>query len=835
MDILDELLAEEASTYTNDELIVNADDRTIYVPNTLAGVFSDEKSTRLKFRCPKSVGDNVDLSAMNVYINFRNANGEIYSYLTDDVTVDGENITFSWLLSRDVTTYKGNVNFIVCAKKIQSDGKITIEWNTTLATLTVLEGLEPADNYIPTEKVDVATELMNAVNTLTEEVNGVKNSIKDFIPDEYITEAELNAHTSNNDVHVTTADRSKWNSKLDSNQGTSNAGKLLGTNSNGDVVAIQGYGFEYNEETKMLEYGTDPTTNLNQGIGLDDTLSKKGYAAEASAVGELKSDFVNYENSLSKLVESNYDGIIEFKIGIWTRIEGKYVLSDDINNRLSADLRPLNLKAGDTVGIIDYDTYSIAFGDNDNDNDMPNHKPWYANGYNSSDITADDSNTEPNVILVKRNDEGLITQTDIEEISKQFHCTSKKTNMTFSKIAIDEINKRIEKNKNSFLHFSFDDVSLCLINLSSSNFDSIFDEPFFNMLKGFHDRYNTVFSLYVWNISELSNIPTKYKKEFVDNSDWLKFGFHALTSGSLADASYETALNEYNSFVNTIYEKCGGINSIDRMPRLNCFGGSLDACMALCDAECGCLGFLNTDDSRNTYYLNSDVLSYLRNHSKYSDINNGIQFMSTVMRLDWFVSGFSSSYTYNKPVKDNPYDELVYRYNDPAFADLYHNLIVFTHEWQTYNSNYTLINDMVDRIEQVCKFGYDYNYDNDYPQNRVEDIRNYKLSNDNLYFDWEFGAIDSGGILVESSTRVRTKPIHAKNLVVKVPNGYKVNICKYSSDNVSDSTFISRTDWATKSQILNDKAWYVIVVSTINNTATIDIGDNFVINADLIN
>ena len=641
-------------------------------------------------------------------------------------------------------------------------------------------------------------------------------------------------HTDNGDIHVTTADKSKWN----------NYSTEIEQNKT-DILTVKTDTQNLQNQDNVLSSRIDNLSTLSEGsttgdaelidmrVGTDGNTYPNAGTAVRTQVSELKSDLSNYENNLSKLVESNYDGIIEFKIGVWTRIEGKYVLSNDVNNRFSADLRPLNLKAGDTVGIIDYDTYSIAFGDNDND--MPNHKPWYADGYNSSDITADDSNTEPNVILVKRNDEGLITQTDIEKISKQFHCTSKKTNMTFSKIAIDEINKRIEKNKNSFLHFSFDDVSLCLINLSNSNFDSIFDEPFFNMLKGFHDRYNTVFSLYVWNISELSNIPAKYKKEFTDNSDWLKFGFHALTSGSLADASYETALNEYNSFVNTIYEKCGGINSIDRMPRLNYFGGSLDACRALCDAKCGCIGFLNTDDSRNAYYLNSDVLSYLRNHSKYSDINNGIQFMSTVMRLDWFVSGFSSSYTYNKPVKDNPYDELVYRYNDPAFADLYHNLIVFTHEWQTYNSDYTLINDMVDRIEQVCKFGYDYNYDNDYPQNRVEDIRNYKLSNDNLYFDWEFGAINSQGVIVESSTRVRTKPIHAKNLVLKVPNGYKVNVCKYSSDNVSDSTFISRTDWTTKSQILNDKAWYVIVVSTIDNTATIDIGDNFVINADLIN
>lgn len=220
MDILDELLNEEVSvmSYTDDELIVNADDRTIYIPNTLAGVTSDEKSTRLKFRCPKSVGDNVDLSAMNVYINFRNANGDIYSYLTDDVTVDGTDITFSWLLSRDVTTYKGNVDFIICAKKIQSDGKIIIEWNTTLATLTVLEGLEPADSYIPTEKVDVATELMNAVNAVKAELNGVKESIpvvptkvsafendKNYlnaIPDEYVTEEELNAKDLANKTYV---------------------------------------------------------------------------------------------------------------------------------------------------------------------------------------------------------------------------------------------------------------------------------------------------------------------------------------------------------------------------------------------------------------------------------------------------------------------------------------------------------------------------------------------------------------------------------------------------------------------------------------------------------
>ena len=65
---------------------------------------------------------------------------------------------------------------------------------------------------------------------------------------------KVNSHTENSDIHVTTADKSKWNGKFDSNQGTSNAGKLLGTNSSGDVVTIQGYGFEY-DETKKNQAG----------------------------------------------------------------------------------------------------------------------------------------------------------------------------------------------------------------------------------------------------------------------------------------------------------------------------------------------------------------------------------------------------------------------------------------------------------------------------------------------------------------------------------------------------------------------------------------------------
>lgn len=286
--------------------------------------------------------------------------------------------------------------------------------------------------------------------------------------------------------------------------------------------------------------------------------------------------------------------------------------------------------------------------------------------------------------------------------------------------------KAIDANShNSFVHLSFDDVEICLRNLASNPFESVWDEPFFAMLKALHDKYDAIFSLYVWKATALADISDMYAAEFKEASNWLKFGFHATGSGSMETTSYQDAKNQYNAFIHDIFRICGGVNSVDRIPRLNYFAGSLEACKGLRDADCGCIGFLGADDNRSAYYLDESQLIYLRSRSILTDVTNGLHFMSTVMRLDWFVSGFSSSYEYNTPVYDNPYDELVYRYGKQENADQYANLIVFTHEWQTYSGSYVLNADMVNSLDQVCRFAKDYKYKYDYPQNRLQDIRSY--------------------------------------------------------------------------------------------------------------
>ena len=165
---LEEALEASGAEPANDIFLINPETRTITVPETekIFGVANDGNSERKHFRCPKVVGDNIDLSTMHLYINYQNANGDKYPYLVEDVDVDGDYITFSWLIGADVVAYKGQIKFIVCAKK--SDGTKP-EWNTTLAEGTVLEGLEATDEVVA-RNPDIIEQILTRLDSITEPV-----------------------------------------------------------------------------------------------------------------------------------------------------------------------------------------------------------------------------------------------------------------------------------------------------------------------------------------------------------------------------------------------------------------------------------------------------------------------------------------------------------------------------------------------------------------------------------------------------------------------------------------------------------------------------------------
>lgn len=153
MPSVDELLnmaevAEATLTETNDVIEIDADTRTMIIPDTerIFGVMSDEKGERKYFRCKRFVGNGIDLSKLDLRVIYQNASGLESGrdkYIVTDLATDGEDyVTFSWELSRKVTAYKGIISFIVCAIKTGTDGIVTNEWNTTLANGIVLDGLE---------------------------------------------------------------------------------------------------------------------------------------------------------------------------------------------------------------------------------------------------------------------------------------------------------------------------------------------------------------------------------------------------------------------------------------------------------------------------------------------------------------------------------------------------------------------------------------------------------------------------------------------------------------------------------------------------------------------
>lgn len=287
---------------------------------------------------------------------------------------------------------------------------------------------------------------------------------------------------------------------------------------------------------------------------------------------------------------------------------------------------------------------------------------------------------------------------------------------------------------NNYIHMSFDDVSTCITDIISNKdkYTSIFDNVFLNFIKQLHNKYGTVFSLYLYNINNLLNFPDKFKDDFIKSNKWLKFGLHAKDSGTnYGNATAQQGKDDWNLFITQMYRISGGYGSIDRIPRLHTFAGSKQCLTAMRDCDCGALGFLSADDSRNTYYLNSTQKEYLRTHDKLEDIENGLIFFSTDLRLDWFNSGFSSDNQYNKPVKNTPYEELVYRYGQPMMGDCYHSLIIFTHEWEIYGGSG--LNSKKSRVEDVCKFGVDYGYSFDFPQNRTNGgITSLKLAFDTI-------------------------------------------------------------------------------------------------------
>lgn len=227
----------KTSEVINDELIIDGETRTITVPDTerLFGVEGDVNIERKHFRCPKIVGDNIDLSAHNVYIAYvftDNQNSSFFPtvgigvYKCEDVTVEGNDITFSWKLSGNVFERPGFIAFKMYAKK--SDDDYETVFNTTPAFGIVKMTIPDGNKEIAEEYPDVINQIFDRLDALESGGGGGTGGTTNY--NNLSNKPQLNGVTLEGNKTLDQV------GVLAKNQGSSNSGKFLSVGSDGNVV-----------------------------------------------------------------------------------------------------------------------------------------------------------------------------------------------------------------------------------------------------------------------------------------------------------------------------------------------------------------------------------------------------------------------------------------------------------------------------------------------------------------------------------------------------------------------------------------------------------------------
>lgn len=227
------LSAENVVTREGEEPIycnVNNETREIEIPGEISifGVEHDENAVRVFFKCPKIIGDNVDIDITKsmVYIIYINAGGEKDQYIVTDVneTEDGD-VTFSWLINRKPAKYQGITQFGIRVIKSKTGGEIENEWNTTVANANILNGVETEDIELSGDNIDVVNQLLDLTKqeielkkqNSIEEIEQKGQETLETIPDDYTSLQEdvdeLSADLDDLDKITTVKTVNLWNSK----------------------------------------------------------------------------------------------------------------------------------------------------------------------------------------------------------------------------------------------------------------------------------------------------------------------------------------------------------------------------------------------------------------------------------------------------------------------------------------------------------------------------------------------------------------------------------------------------------------------------------------------
>ena len=173
-------------------LIIDPSTRKITIPKSeqLFGVYGEGNIERKHFKCPKIVGDNVDLSDCYIFVNYYTVKGLPGKYTVKDVNVDGENITFSWELKQHIFDANEDTS-IYFAVEAKNKDKVEV-FRTSPATGKAKETID-TDKEIEETHADVILDLISRVDTLEKEPiseEKIEKSVKSYLEKNPIEETD---------------------------------------------------------------------------------------------------------------------------------------------------------------------------------------------------------------------------------------------------------------------------------------------------------------------------------------------------------------------------------------------------------------------------------------------------------------------------------------------------------------------------------------------------------------------------------------------------------------------------------------------------------------------
>lgn len=160
------------------------------------------------------------------------------------------------------------------------------------------------------------------------------------------------------------------------------------------------------------------------------------------------------------------------------------------------------------------------------------------------------------------------------------------------------------------VNYSFDDTYEILQELTEheEEYDSIFECEKLAALRSLHEAYDVKFSMFCFEQAdgyEIGNVTTRFQKEFEENSDWLRFGYHGKDRATKFDDTFSKEEFETSySRVEQAITAFAGKESVCHTIRLHYFMCTQEEKEFL--KKNGITGLFAADDERVSYDLTEE-------------------------------------------------------------------------------------------------------------------------------------------------------------------------------------------------------------------------------------